>query len=119
MPFNESGSVTLDGNGDGTIRLGQVPNFRRRSYISVSVSISTGESSIGGQALFYRGDPYPSNFVTGTVTPWQDTSSLAPDAITLMAGEQATILFDACDPGAIATVLATYVEKRPGESVAV
>jgi hypothetical protein len=117
MPFPESVSITLDGNGNGTIRLTQVPVFRARSYIVIGVSISTGESSVGGKAFLYRGEAIPSNFITGTVTPWLDTSNLSPEASRVEAGQQLTILFQDCDPGAIATVSATYIEHRKGVQV--
>jgi hypothetical protein len=112
MPFPESGSITLDGGGNGTIRLGQVPVFRARSYIVVAVSISTGESSVGGKAYLYGGEAIPSNFITGTVTPWLDTSNLSPEASRVESGAQLTVVFESCDPGAIATVAATYLEYR-------
>lgn len=114
MPFPESQSITLDGNGDGTVRMGQVPTYRARSYIVVAVSISTGESSVGGKAYLYRGEAIPSNFITGTVTPWLDTSNLSPESSKVETGAQLTVVFEDCDPGAVATVSATYVEHRKG-----
>jgi hypothetical protein len=117
MPFPESQSVTLDGGGGGIVRLQQVPSYKPRAYIVVGVSISTGEASVGGKAYLYRGDTIPSNFITGTVTPWLDTSNLSPEASRVEPGQQLTVLFEDCDPGAIATVSATYVEYRRGEQV--
>lgn len=117
MPFPESASVTLDGSGNGTVKLGQVPAYRARSYIVVAVSISTGQQSVGGEAYLYKGDDIPSNFITGTVTPWLDTSNLSPEASRVEAGAQLTVKFVSCDPGAIATVSATYIEHRAGVQV--
>lgn len=119
MPFTETAQVTLDANGDGIIRFGQVPQYRTRSYIRVTVSIDTGEVSAltGGEARMYAGDPIPNNFLTGTRTPWLDTSTFAKDASLLHHPLQLAVQFTNCDPGALATVTCTYTETRQGVSI--
>ncbi len=113
MSFPESITVILDSNGDGTIRFAQVPPYRMRSYHQVAVHISTGDASFGGEAKMYRGDPIPSNFLTGTITPWSDNSIVPEIASTVLeAGLQLTLQFTDCDPNAIATVTGIYTEER-------
>ena len=113
MSFPESVTVILDSNGDGLVRFTQVPPYRMRSYHQVAVSISTGEASFGGEARMYRGDPIPSNFLTGTITPWFDNSVVPEIASTILeAGLQLTLEFTDCDPNAIATVTGIYTEER-------
>ena len=113
MSFPESVTVILDSDGNGVIRFSQVPPYRTRSYAQVAVQISTGDSSFGGEARLYRGDAIPSNFLTGTITPWFD-SSMLPDIPTtvLAAGMQLTLEFQDCDPNAVATVTGIYTEDR-------
>ncbi len=113
MSFPEALTITLDSNGNGTVRFSQVPPFRIRSYSQLAVSISTGEASFGGEARMYHGDPIPSNFLTGTITPWFDTSIVPSIASTILeAGVQLVVQFTDCDPNAIATVTALYTEGR-------
>lgn len=113
MSFPESKTVILDSGGEGTVRFSQVPPYRIRSYVQVAVSISSGDASFGGEARLFRGDPIPSNFLTGTITPWFD-SSMLPElpTTTLYSGMQLTLQFTDCDPNAIATVTGIYTEKR-------
>lgn len=112
--FTESRTVTLDGSGNGTVRFGQVPAYRKRAYMRFTVSIDTGEISAitGGEARAYAGEPLPTNFLTGTRTPWLDTATFAQETSTLIHPLQLTIQFTNCDPGARATVTAMYVETR-------
>ncbi len=118
MSFPESVTITLDSNGDGTIRFTQVPPFRMRAYSQVAVGISTGNVSFGGKASLYRGDPIPSNFLTGTITPWFDTSIVPNIASTILeAGVQLVVQFTDCDPNAIATATAIYTEDRVRQKI--
>ncbi len=118
MSFPESATVILDGNGNGIIRLSQVPPFRLRSYAQVAVRISTGDASFGGEARIFRGDPIDRNFLTGTRTPWFDTSIVPEIASTILeSGLQLAIEFMDCDPNAIATITALYTEDRIRQKV--
>lgn len=118
MSFPESLTIILDSDGNGTIRFAQVPPFRIRSYHQVAVSISTGDDSFGGEVRMYRGDPIPSNFLTGSVTPWFDNSIVPELASTiLVAGLQLTLRFTDCDPNAIATATGLYTEDRIRQKV--
>ena len=114
MPFTENAQVTLDGSGNGTVRFPQVRQYYTRSYIRVTVSIDTGEISAltGGEARMYAGEPTVSNFLTGTRTPWLDTATFTEEASSLEHPLQLSVQFTNCDPGAIATVTATYLEVR-------
>ena len=113
MSFPESVTVILDSNGDGLVRFAQVPPYRMRSYHQIAVSISTSDASLGGEARMYRGDPIPSNFLTGTLAPWDDNSIVPEIASTvLVAGLQLTLEFANCDSNAIATVTGIYTEER-------
>jgi len=110
--FTESQTITLDGNGNGIVKLAQVPPYRKRSYMRFTVSIDTGEVSAltGGEARAYAGEPIPNNFLTGTRTPWLDTATFAKETSTILHPLYLTVAFTNCDPGARATVTAMYTE---------
>lgn len=106
--------VTLDGTGNGTIRFPPAPLMRYWDYNRVSVSIDTGEVSAltGGEARMYRGEPSPGNFVSGTRTPWLDNAGFPPGVARVTSPEYFTVQFTDCDPGAIATVVAEFIETH-------
>lgn len=86
--------------------------MRYWTYNRVSVSIDTGQASAPtGTASLYRGEPIPSNFISGTRTPWQDTAGFPGDQLRLTSPEYITLVFRDCDPGAFATVVAEFYEK--------
>lgn len=107
----ESGTVTLDGSGNGTLKLRQVPAYRVRRYVRMTVSIDTGEASLGGEVRVYAGRPDGNNFIDGSETPWLDTAEWGLETAVLQAPQQLTAVFTNCDPGAKARLDTTYVEE--------
>lgn len=109
MPV-QAGDVTLDGSGNGTIRLDPAPIMRHWVYDTVSVSISTGEISAltGGECRMYRGEISPGNFLSGSRTPWLDTATFGGRQARITSPNYFTVQFTNCDPGAVATVIAMY-----------
>lgn len=107
----ESGSVTLDGSGNGTLKLRQVPVFRVRRYVRMSVSIDTGQQNVGGTVKIYAGEPLEANFIDGSETPWLDTATWDLETAVLRGPLQLTAVFENCDPGASARLDTTYIEE--------
>lgn len=97
-----SRSVTLDGSGDGQVRLPQVRPLRRWEVSRISLSITGGVSSnLSGLARVYRNDSIPGDFIDGTDQPWNDVFA-AP--LQLEQAEALLVVFSGCGPGERATV---------------
>lgn len=109
-PFSDGGSVTIDGSGNGTIRLSPPKTFHPRRYVRMTVSIDTGEANIGGAVRVYAGQALPGNFVDGSETPWLDTATWSLEQAVIMAPIQLTAVFNACVPGSIARIDTIYME---------
>lgn len=107
----ESGEVTLDASGNGKIKLAQISAYRVRRYIRMTVSIDTGEASLGGEVRVYGGQDIDNNFIDGSETPWLDTAEWGLETAVLQAPQQLTAVFTNCDPGAKARLDTTYIEE--------
>lgn len=109
--FTHSGEVVLDGNGDGTVLLDIPPQYKVRRYVKMTVTISTGQQSLGGEVRVFAGLPVEINFIDGSETPWLDTATWALDQAVIRAPQQLRAVFSSCDPGATARLHGTYVEE--------
>lgn len=112
MP-QQIGQVTLDGGGNGLVRLDPAPLLKWWIYSTVSVSIDTGLVSAvtGGECRMYRGEPSPGNFLTGSRTPWLDTASFGGYQARITSPDYFTVEFTNCDPGGVAVVVAMFNES--------
>lgn len=109
MPILTSGSVTLDGSGNGSLRLSPVPLFRAWEVQRISLSITGGESlNVGGEARVFRNSQIPGDFIDGTSSPWNDVYA-AP--LTLLPPEAMLIVFTSCGASQRATVTVEGVER--------
>ena len=111
--FVQTKSVILDGTGSGLIELPQVPFGKIWDYVRFNTRISTGATSLGGTVEVYSGQPTPNNYVDGSRTPWGDTATFAEGQASLITPNQMTFRYLNCDPGARATINASYQEGRP------
>lgn len=105
-------SAILDGGGGATIRLEPAKLQRYWVYNRISISISTGTASAAtfGECFMYRGEPNQGNFVTSSRLPWNDIAGLDPITGRLTSPEYWSFVFENCDPGATATVVAEFTE---------
>jgi len=110
VPLNESGSVTLDGSGNGTVRIGPANQFQTW----VVSTISTVVSSNANEPVFkaYRGNtPDQSAFIDGTFTGSSDSTNVS---LTLYPGMKITGVWKGGDPGATATMTLIGDNQVPG-----
>lgn len=105
-------SVTLDGSGNGLVRLPQAPLMRYWVYNRISISIDSGVAGAvtGAECAMYKGEPSSGNFVTSSRLPWADTAGFDPISGRLTSPEYFTFRFTGCDPGGVATVVADFSE---------
>lgn len=104
-----SGSVVLDGSGTGSVTFG--PSRIETEYTSISVSVSTNVDE--PTASIYRGTVNPGTLKSSTFSGSKDTDSSFNDG-SLFPGEYYTCQWTGGDPGAVATISYTYIEKGVG-----
>jgi hypothetical protein len=95
-----SGSVTLDGSGDGTIRLPSVPVFQRWTIERVTFTITGGQNNLGGEGRIFKNDAIAPKFIDGTNTPWNDVYG---GALELLPAELLLVVFSLCSAGEVGT----------------
>jgi hypothetical protein len=114
VPLNESGFVTLDGSGNGTVRIGPDEPAARWSPTVASVSVTT--NVLEASAQIYAGPaPTQQYFVDATFTA---SSGDSTDRITgkVIARTQLPYLFavfSGGDPGSQATLSVTGTKAIP------
>lgn len=96
----ESVSVTLDGSGNGTVRLGPSNSFQQwvPSNVACAVSSNTAEPVF----VCYNGTPSNANRIGGTYTGSNDSDSITD--VVLYPGSYLTGVWTGGDAGAIATM---------------
>lgn len=100
IPLNESVSVTLDGSGNGTVRLGPSSQFQTWAVDTVSCTVSSNTKE--PVFKFYRGRTADqSNYIDGTFTGSADSTNVS---FTLFPNMVVTGVFTGGDVGALATM---------------
>ena len=105
LPLSESASVTLDGSGNGRVRVG--PDAHGVKWLPTVVGLAVRPAVNSPQCNIYAGkNVTDANFVDGTYTGEKNSS----DAIAgqeLWLGQYVWAVWTAGDPGANATVTVT------------
>ena len=99
-PIEFPASVILDVSGNGLVKFGPQTARTRWHVTSVAVQIP-GVLTNTPEAKVYRGEPQPSNFVTGTHTGNNDSDNAVD--ILLFAGQYVTVQWTGGDSGVQAT----------------
>ena len=117
VPLNESGSVRLDGSGNGTVRIGPDEPAARWLPTVASVSALTAAPVVNeAQCLFYAGQaPVQQYFVDGTFSGSSGDSS---DRITGRVISRTQLpyiwaVWTGGDPGAQATLSVSGTKEIP------
>lgn len=97
--FRDSAQVTLDANGDGSLRLG--PNRHGVRWIINRITVQTSTSTLVPMAKVYRGGIGDASFITGTFVGNFDVDDGLNEE--LNNGEYLTVAWTGGDPGAVAT----------------
>lgn len=112
-PLNESASITLDGSGNGTLRM--VPYSGSLAWLPSVVSVKASSAAAEASCRIYIG-PAPTDqwFVDGTL------SGSSGDSTDAVSGRQADThgnslwaVWAGGDPGAAATMTVAGTEQRP------
>jgi hypothetical protein len=102
--LDQTGSVTLDANGNGQFQL--APGGAREkwtiNYVSVTMTNTIPNSVKVAQMVMYRSSAQPGNQLSGTSFANMDADSQSVYAFNM--GEPAVFLFSGGDPGSIGTV---------------
>lgn len=100
-----SESLTLDGSGNGSIRLRQVLPFTRWRVDRISVTITGGRTANqGGQVRIYRNSEIPGDFIDGSSTPWSDVYAGFAAPLVLDPPEAPLCVYSSCGASQRATV---------------
>lgn len=99
FPLDESRSVTLDTNGDGTLKLGPTRPSETWNVTNLSVTVSTNNKI--PRSMIYLGTVSPGGFIGGTENGARD--SMGPDLM-LWTNQFITVVWKGGDTGATATV---------------
>ena len=107
--FRDSSQVTLDANGDGSIRLGPERHGVRWTINRITVQTSTDTKV--PIAKVYRGGIGDASFLTGTFVGSFDVDDGLNEE--LNHGEYLTVAWTGGDSGATATATWTGIEETP------
>jgi hypothetical protein len=110
VPLNASGSVTLNGSGNGQVALG--PSLPGTAWYPTGASVIVSSSGSVPTLKLYLGSVGQSNFIGGSYTGNNDTASVS--AITLYPGQVIIAVWAGGDSGATATVVLTGTMTIPG-----
>lgn len=114
VPLNESGSVTLDGSGNGTVRIG--PDEPAARWLPTNASVSVTTAVLEASAKIYAGPAAVQQyFVDATFTA---SSGDASDRITGKVISRTQLpyvfaVFSGGDPGSQATLIITGTKVLP------
>jgi hypothetical protein len=110
LPLNESVSVTLDGNGNGTVRLG--PSNASQQWVPSNAACSVTSNVSEPIFVLYNGSASNANRIGGTYTGSNDNTDVS--GVTLYPGSVFTGVWTNGDPGATATLsLQGAVNRNP------
>lgn len=110
LPLDEFGQVTLDGSGNGAVRIGPLYSYQtwKPTQINVVVSTNTKEPVF----KYYRGTSAGgANFLGGTYTGSNDSSDISGQI--LHPGESFFCQWTGGDAGALATVTLNGTKEIP------
>jgi hypothetical protein len=111
VPLQVSGSVTLDGSGNGTVQLG--PQIAGVSWQPTAAGVLVAPASTSVVSLFklYLGQAQPQNFIGGSYSGDSNSAGLA---VTLYPGQVITGVWTGGNPGATATLTLSGTQTIPG-----
>lgn len=98
-PLLESASVTLDANGDGSVKIG--PTRISETWTVTSLAVATSTNNKIARAYVYLGTESPGGLLGGTENGARD--HMGPDQL-LHTNQFLTVSWKAGDPASVATV---------------
>jgi len=106
-----SAQVVLNGLGNGQVQVG--PQIAGTSWqpVSCGVLVQPVSLTVVSQFLLYNGNVAPANFIGGSYSGDNNSSSLA---LTLYPGSVLTGVWTGGNPGATATLTLTGTQTIPG-----
>ena len=114
VPLNESGAVTLDGAGNGIVRLGpDEPAARWRPTVA-SVSVTT--NVLEAAATIYAGPTTDQRYfvdATFTASSGDSTANIAGRVIARTQLPYVFAVFTGCDPGSQETLIVSGTKDLP------
>lgn len=112
LPLSESASVTLDGSGSGSVRIG--PNAPGVIWRPGVVGVRVSSMGLSPTCQIYAGpSASPSYFCDGTYTGQQNSTD-AVKGQELRVGQYVWAVWSGGDPGAEATLTVTGTKDIPG-----
>lgn len=102
QPLLQALSLTLDGSGAGTVRLGPVPGFQQWEASLYTVQVVT-PGLVQATVKVYRNVVADGSLIDGTYAGNFDTSTQSPPII-LSLGESLFFVFSGGNPGSAAKV---------------
>jgi hypothetical protein len=105
--LDETGFVTLDGSGNGTVKIG--PLTAREVWHPANVHVSANQNATNeAQCLIYMGDiPARNNFRDGTFSGSAGDSTDALNADVIKCGSKVIAVWSGGDAGVVATLNVT------------
>lgn len=111
LPLSEYASVTLDGSGNGTARVG--PTAPGETWYPSVASVRVSTATLSPTCRIYAGSAATEdNFVDGTYTGNLNSTSNV-DGQVLRLGQKVFAVWEGGDPGAQATVTVTGTKDIP------
>lgn len=107
VQLRESGRVTLDGSGNGTVAIG--PLTAREVWHPGQVTVSANANPVNEASCnIYAGDTaIPMNFRDGTFSGSSGDSTDALNASEIRCGHRVIAVWSGGDPGQVATLVVT------------
>lgn len=106
VTLNETATVTLNGSGGGTAKIG--PISARETWHPANVSVKASTATAEAQCLIYIGDrPIQANFIDGTFTGSSGDSSDRVSATKVRVGQYVWAVWTGGDAAATATLTVT------------
>lgn len=100
LTLDESGQVTLDGSGNGALRIG--PLYTAQTWMPTQINVQTSTNVKEPVFKYYRNSVGATSFLGGTYTGSNDQSDISGQI--LHPGEAFVCVWTGGDAGAIASV---------------
>lgn len=109
LPLDESGQVTLDGSGNGAIRIGPLYSVQKWIPTMIVVNVSTNVKE--PVFKYFRNSPGATSYLGGTYTGSNDQSDISGQI--LNPGESFYCQWTGGDAGALASVALNGTKEIP------